>query len=487
MSTHFQLSHKKIGLILGFSLSVLSFIINPFTLPYRANQVLSIAVLMIIWWVFEAVPMAVTALLPVILFPVLGIASLKEAAENYADPIVFLFMGGFFIALAIEKWNLHQRIALGIIRITGTNGDRIILGFIMATGFLSLWLSNTATTMMMYPLAVSVIHVIQNHNKNAKNIKNFSLALMLSIAYASNFAIGTVIATPPNVAYAGYIEDRFDYTISFSDWMILFLPLTIFLLLLLYGILVKIVYPNNIRYSKEASNAIKKAQLQLGLMSKPEVRVLFIFVFTVVLWITKDIINTWQSYITLDDTAIGMLGGILLFLMPSGQKTEGETERLMSWPDVRNMAWDILLLFGGGIALADALEKSQLLHELASGLRLISTDNLFLLILIVTATSVFLSEIISNLALVIILSPVVTSLALSLQINPLLLGIPMTLSASCASMLPMGTPPNAIIFAKSKMKIRYMMRTGLILDIVCIIIISLVCWLFIPMMPGMKL
>ncbi|REC79289.1 anion transporter [Chryseobacterium elymi] len=487
MPTYYKIHRKKIGLIIGFLLSVLCCITNPFALSHHANQVLSVAVLMIVWWIFEAVPMAVTALIPLVLFPSFGISSIKKVAESYADPIVFLFMGGFFIAIAIEKWNLHKRIALGIIGITGTNGNRIILGFIMATGFLSLWLSNTATTIMMYPLAVSVIHVVQNHNKSEKNTQNFSLALLLSIAYASNFALGTVIATPPNVAYVGYIKDRFNYTIGFSDWMVLFLPLTLVLLLMLYGVLVKIMYPNNIQHNNEASNTIKKAQFQLGTISRPELRVLLIFIFTVLLWISKDLVNKWQTFLKLDDTVIALLSAILLFLIPSGNKKNRKPERLLVWRDTQKMAWDILLLFGGGIALANALEVSQLANEFANGLAYITTGNLLLVIIIISAISIFLSEVISNLALVMILSPVVTTLALSLHIDPLLLGIPMTLSASCSSMLPMGTPPNAIIFARGNIKIQTMMKTGFVLNIICIIIISLVCWFFIPMMPGMKL
>ncbi len=487
MPTYYKIHRKEIGLIIGLVLSVLCFITNPFALSHHANQVLSVAVLMIIWWIFEAVPMAVTALIPIVLFSAFGVSSIKKVAESYADPIVFLFMGGFFIAIAIEKWNLHKRIALGIIRVTGTNGNRIILGFIMATGLLSLWLSNTATTMMMYPLAVSVIQVVQNHNKNEKNTQNFSLALLLSIAYASNFALGTVIATPPNVAYVGYIKDRFNYTISFSDWMVLFFPLTLVLLLMLYGVLVKIMHPNNIQHNDEASNTIKKAQFQLGTISRPEVRVLLIFIFTVLLWISKDLVNKWQTFLKLDDTVIALLSAVLLFLIPSGNKKNRKPERLLVWRDTQKMAWDILLLFGGGIALANALETSQLAHELASGLAYVTTDNLLLIILTISAISIFLSEVISNLALVMILSPVVTTLALSLHIDPLLLGIPMTLSASCSSMLPMGTPPNAIIFARGNIKIQTMMKTGFVLNVICIIIISLVCWFFIPMMPGLKL
>lgn len=484
MRVYFAAQKKEIGLALGALLSILCFAVNPFELAQQPNLVLAVTVLMIVWWITEALPMPIVALLPIILFPSFGIAPLKQVSKAYGDPVVFLFMGGFFLALAIEKWNLHKRMALGIITFTGTNGNRIILGFIMATGFLSLWLSNTATTMMMFPIALSVIHVIKSHNKNEKNVRNFSLVLMLSIAYASNFALGTVIATPPNVAYVGYVEERFNHTIAFVDWLVLFMPLTLLLLLLLYLILVKWLYPNQIKHSAEASGAIKKAQLQLGKMNVAEKRVLLVFSFTVLLWISKDLLNKYQSFVVLDDTIIAVMAAVMLFVIPSANKDkEGKSVRLLTWTDTEKMAWDVLLLFGGGIALADALEASHLVHEFGIALSTLATDNLFLMVLIVTTIAVFLSEVISNLALVIILSPVVSSMAVAMNVNPLLLGIPMTLGASCACMLPMGTPPNAIIFAKGHIKIEHMMRTGFVLNLVCIVVISVFCWLLMPLLP----
>lgn len=477
----FKMVYKKeIGLTMGLLLSMACFILNPFEVPYKANQVLAITILMIIWWTFEAIPMSIVALIPLLLFPLLNIIPLKEIAYHYADPIVFLFMGGFFIAIAIEKWNLHKRIALSIIGVTGTNGDSIILGFILATGTLSLWLSNTATTMMMFPIALSVIQLIKSHNKDQKSTTNFSLALLFSIAYASNFAVGTIIATPPNVAYVGYIKDRFGYTINFVDWLLLFIPLTLLLLLLLYWFLVKILYPNNIKHSKEATIAIKTAQKDLGSINTPEIRVLLVFAITVFLWITKDFLNKTQEYLLLNDTNISMLGALLLFIVPSGNKAPDLPERLMVWSDARNMAWDILLLIGGGIALANALEASQLIHQFGFSLAGYTNNNLFVIILLVTTITVFLSEVISNIAIVLILSPIVTSMALALNINPLFLGIPMTLGASCASMLPMGTPPNAIIFAKGHIKIEHMITTGLFFNIICILLITVFCWLLLP-------
>lgn len=474
-----RFSYKDYKLLVGPLVGFLLFIINPFSLGEKAASVLSIGAVMILWWVLEALPLAVVALMPIIFFPLFGITSVKEVTKSYADSTIFLFMGGFFIALAIEKWNLHKRIALGIIHVTGTNGDRIILGFILATGFLSLWLSNTATTMMMFPIALSVIRVIEDQREAGGNMRNFSLVLMLSIAYASNFALGTVIGTPPNVAYAAHIQDRFGYMIGFTDWMIVFMPLTILLLLMLYWVLVKWLYPNNIKHSDAAKSYISNELKSLGKFSTQERRVLFIFLLTVFLWITKDLLNRGQSLVKLDDTMIALFGGLLLFAIPSGIK-EDKNNRLLEWGDTHKMAWGILLLFGGGIALAKALEDVKLLDVVGAYIASYSSSNILVLVLVVTTLSVFLSEVMSNVAQVIVFGPVISSVSVVLKIDPLLLGIPMTLAASCASMLPMGTPPNAIVFASGLVRIKDMIKTGMVLNIICIILITLFCWLLQP-------
>lgn len=482
MQTFLKKYRKEAAMIFGLVLCVVCFLANPFSLALKPNLVLSIAVLMITWWILEAMPLPVVALVPIIAFPLLNISPLKEVTKSYADSLIFLFMGGFFIALAIEKWNLHKRIALGIINITGTNGNRIILGFILATGFLSLWLSNTATTMMMFPIAMSVINVISNHTPEGGNARNFSLVLMLSIAYASNFALGTIIGTPPNVAYAGYIHDKFNYTIGFTDWMLVFMPLTIVLLLMLYWVMVKWLYPNRIKHSVEGRKFIKEELQKLGKISAPEIRVLIVFILTVFLWIVKDIINELQKAVVLDDTIIAMFGALLLFIIPSGNKEDDKEDRLLSWPDTSKMAWGILILFGGGIALAKSLEDVKLMDQLGAYIASFSTGNTFVMILLVATISVFLSEVMSNVAQVIVLAPVISSVAVALHMDPLILGIPMTLGASCASMLPMGTPPNAIVFASGYIKIKDMIKTGFVLNIICIIFITLFCWLLQPML-----
>lgn len=500
----YQRYKKEFAMLIGLAVALLFYFLNPFSLAPKAIAVLSIAFAMIIWWVLEAAPLAVVALVPIVVFPMLGIASVKEVTKSYSDSTIFLFMGGFFIALAIEKWNLHKRIALSIINLTGTNGDRIILGFILATCFLSLWLSNTATTMMMLPIAGSVIHVITKHHNPDGNIKNFSLVLMLSIAYASNFALGTIIGTPPNVAYVAHISERFNYSIGFTDWMLVFMPLTIVMVFALYWVMVKWLYPNRITHSAEGKAYIVSELKGLGKMSLPEKKVLIVFCTTVFFWVTKDLINQFQKVILLDDAMIAMAGGLSLFIISSGlpsAKTqelvnteelvlvaeptiiEEEAEnhnRLLEWADTSKMAWGILMMFGGGIALAKALEDANLLQQLGSYIASFSSSNLLLMILVVTTLSVFLSEVMSNIAQVIVLAPVISSVAIALNMDPLSLGIPMTLGASVASMLPMGTPPNAIVFASGHVKIKDMMKTGFVLNIVCIIIITLFCWLLQP-------
>ncbi len=471
---------KPGGIAMGLCLFLFFLLFNPFRLLSNANVVLSVTILMVCWWIIEIIPLAVTALLPLVLFPLLNVFSIKEVAKSYADPIVFLFMGGFFIAIAIEKWNLHKRIALNIINITGVNGNRIIVGFILATGFLSLWLSNSATTMMMFPIAMSVIKIMERNKINEKDLNNFSLSLMLSIAYASNFAVGTIIGTAPNIAYVNYISESMHYQISFSNWMVLFIPLTIFLLLLLYLIVVKILYPNNIGETEHGKNYINKELKNLGGLSLQEKRVAFVFIITVGGWIFKDVINNLQHAIKLDDTIIGLSGAFLLFIIPAGLNREGR-ESLLTWNDGNKMAWNILILLGGGMALAKAVEDVKLINLLDSYFAVFEGANTFLIVLIVTGFSVFLSELISNIAQVMVMVPFISSFASAIHIDPLLLGIPMTLGASCASMLPMGTPPNAIVYASGHVKLKQMLKAGFVLNIVCTFVISTFCYFLQPL------
>ena len=279
---------------------------------------MAVAGLMITWWVTEALPMPVVALVAADTFPFIENCVHGRCGCPLCQPGIFLFMGGFMLGLAIEKWNLHRRIALNIIRLTGTSGDRIVLGFILATGLLSMWLSNTATTMMMFPIALSVIHVMKENNKGDGNIANFSLTIMLAIAYASNFGgIATIIGTPPNVAYVGYIEKKYSYNIDFIKWMMLCTPLAIILLISLYWVMVKWLFPNRIKSDFATRQLIKDELAALGPVSNNEKRVLVIFIATALLWITKDIINVTQPVIKLNDTIIAVMGAVALFICPA--------------------------------------------------------------------------------------------------------------------------------------------------------------------------
>lgn len=471
-------------LLAGISIALLLYWINPLSLDPKGARVLALAALMIFWWVSEALPLPVVALTPLILFPLLGIQSIKTTAVGYSNPVVFLFMGGFFIGLAIEKWDLHRRIALGIVHRTGTSGDRIILGFILATGFLSMWLSNTATTMMMFPIALSVIHVMKSSISNDKAMRNFSMSLMLVIAYSANFGgIATIIGTPPNVAYVGFMQERYQYEVAFMDWIKLCMPLSVAILLSLYFVMTKWLYPNYIRHDEVTHAFIKSELHSLGRLKTPERRTLVIFMITVFLWITKDLINSFKQ-VTLDDNMIALFGALLLFIVPSGTGTADKEEKILNWDDTHRLPWGILLLFGGGIALADALESAGIIKLLGNYLSSWSGTGILALIFVVTFSSLFLSEVMSNIAQVIVLSPLICGISDAMEVHPLLLGIPMTLGASCASMMPMGTPPNAIVFSSGYIPLRQMMRAGFVMNLICILLITLFCWLVLPGMLG---
>lgn len=469
-----------IALSAGVLLFVLMLLINPFNVEGNANIVLSIAALMITWWVTEAVPMPVVALLPLVLFPLMGVSSLGETSASYGDSIIFLFLGGFMLGLAIEKWNLHTRIALNIIRLTGTSGNRIVLGFILATGFLSMWLSNTATTMMMLPIASSLIHVVSENRRGHGNLRNFSIAVMLAIAYASNFGgIATVIGTPPNVAFVGFMHNRYGYTIQFSEWMLVAAPVALLLLVALYFVLTKLLFPNGIRSDAATKQMVSAKIKALGPLSAAEKRVLVIFIATASLWITKDLINAF-GFFRLEDTIIAIAGATALFIVPSGIAGERST-RILEWSDTSKMAWGILLLFGGGIALAAALEKAGLIESLGSWIAGFGGSGGLTLIFMVSLISLFVSELMSNIAQVIVFSPVIAGIAEAMGLNPLMLGIPMTLAASCASMMPMGTPPNAIVFSSGHIRFRQMAVTGFVMNIIAVTLITLFSYYLIPL------
>jgi len=475
-----KVTKQLLGIALALAAFAVLFFINPFSLTANQNKVLAVAALIITLWVTDALPMPVVALLPIILFPLMNIATIEASAAPYADKIIFLFMGGFMLGLAIEKWQLHKRIALNIINLTGTSGDRIILGFILATGLLSMWLSNTATTMMMFPIAASVILVMKQNHKGEGNIRYFSICIMLAIAYSSNFGgIATIIGTPPNVAYVGQLQKYYGYTFSFSNWMMICMPLSVLLLLSLYVVMTKLLYRNKIKADKNTKAIIKMELTQLGRMSAAEKRVLIIFVCTASLWIFKDLINQLH-FIKLDDTIIALMGAVSLFIMPSGKKNEDHF--LLQWHDTQKMAWGILLLFGGGISLANQLEKAGLISLLGKNIAAYAGNNLLLLIFLITLISIFLSEVMSNVAQVIVFAPVVAGMADALHINPVLLGMPMALAASCASMLPMGTPPNAIVFASGHLKLSDMIKSGLVMNLIAVLLITLFCYFFIPLL-----
>jgi sodium-dependent dicarboxylate transporter 2/3/5 len=460
---------------------------NPFGLNAQAAKVVAVAVLMIIWWVSEALPLPVVALLPIVLHPLFKISTIEETTKAYSNPVIFLFMGGFLIGLAIEKWNLHKRIALNIVKRTGTSGDRIILGFIIATGFLSMWLSNTATTMMMFPIAMSVIIVMKKHEQPGTNMFNFSLVLMLVIAYASNIGgMATIIGTPPNVAFIAFIEKKYNYTIQFVDWMLLCVPLVIVLLASLYFILVKLLYPSRIINSPEANSFINSEIQSLGKLTIAEKRVLVIFCATALLWISRDLLNQLHLF-KLDDNMIAIMGALALFATPSGSLEGKKIKMVLEWQDTSKMAWGILLLFGGGLAMAGSLEKAGIMDQIGQWLAGFSGNSGFVLVLMTVVISIFLSEFTSNVAQVIVMAPVLAALADALHIDPLLLGIPMTLAASAAGMMPMGTPPNAIVFSSGFIGLKDMIKAGFVMNLISIIIITLFSWYVLPLVMSMSI
>ena len=471
---------KKLGLILG-PVIFLIFINLPVELvSEKGDAVIAVALWMLIWWITEAVSISVTALLPLLLFPLLKILPIADVGANYGSPIVFLFFGGFVMALALEKVNLHKRIALNIIRFTGTTPNKVVLGFMIATASLSMWISNTASTVVMLPIALSVINLLINDEDGfTKNDQNFALSVMLGIAFSANAGgIATVIGTPPNSVMIGLLENEYNIQISFLKWMIMGVPFSALLITIIYLVLVKVMFPNRDLKFNASKELIQKELKKLGPTSGKEKMVLAIFGVTVFLWIFRTLINNIFPGLGLSDTIISIFAAIALFAIPYNLK---KGDFIIKWQDTSKLAWGILILFGGGLALAKGMNVSGIVDLVANGIAqsdisILLTASLLILLML------FMTELMSNVALVAVLAPVVAGIAIGLNIPILYLLIPVTMASSCAFMLPMATPPNAIVFASGFVKVPQMARVGVILNLISVALLILVFQFVVPLL-----
>ena len=424
---------------------------------------LFLAGLMVVLWISEWIPVYLTALLPLLLAVPLGLLSPKDLALCYGDANIFLFFGGFVMALALEKWGVHEQIARRIIAVVGDKKSNILLGFILSTGLISMWISNTATALMMLPMAVAVVEAMPPAHRQSK----FSVFLMLSIAYASNIGgVGTLIGSPPNTQMASILSENFNIEVSFFDWMKIGMPLAIILLLLMFLIF-------NFLLGAERKD-VHDLRFHTQPWTKAQKRVLWVFSIVAGLWIFREAIGTYLGLNYRDENA-AILGALAMFLMPSGEATE---QKVLRWSDTEKLPWGILLLFGGGLALAAVLEKNGVLQFLASTFESFHGTGLLLAITILTTLAIFISEVLSNLAMVTLFIPVVGIFAQQTGLPLVPMAMALTLGASLAFMMPVGTPPNAIVFGSGFLRIKDMMRYGFILNLVSLALIILFVILF---------
>jgi solute carrier family 13 (sodium-dependent dicarboxylate transporter), member 2/3/5 len=450
----------------------------PADLDPAAWRVAALTLLMGIWWVTEALPIPATALLPAALLPLLGVSSPKEAAAPYANPLIMLFLGGFLIAMAIQRWGLHRRMALFILRIAGHRDDLLVGGFMLATAILSMWVSNTATAAMMLPIGLSVIALVEKSGEESD--RRLPLALLLGIAFAANIGgMGTLIGSPPNAFLAGFMGERYDVQIGFAQWMLLGVPIAIVMLTLAWLVLTRWAFPLPRKPIDGLDDLIERERGKIGRMQRSEWRVAIVFACTVVAWITRPWIESLlPDFIAISDAGIALLGALALFLTPAGNKP---SQFLLKWDDTRELPWGVLVLVGGGLSLGVAIDDSGLAEYLAALPSGLGTWPPIALVLIIAALAALLSHVTSNTATAATLIPLVTSFARSIDLDPLLLAVPVALAASAAFMLPVATPPNAIIFASKRVTVPDMVRAGAGLTLAGIILATAAAFFLAPL------
>lgn len=475
-----KISLSTIGLFLGpLSFLLILFFVEYPDLNSEALAMLALATWMAIWWITEALPIAATAFLPLIVMPILKILPIGNVSANYMHPTVMLYMGGFLMATGIEKWNLHRRIALSIINLIGTDLRTIVLGFILATGFLSMWISNSATSLMMLPIGLAVVKQFheQLSGKKAKLSDKLGKNIMLGIAYSASIGgVATLIGTPTNTILAAVVKELYGYSIGFNEWLLFGFPLSLILIVICWWYLVNFANPLPKNYRLEEGKSIVKEQLKkLGKMKFEEKTVLFVFALVCFSWISRSFLLV-KIIPGIDDTIIVLTGVVLLFLLPDSTKTK----RILDWKTAESIPWGILILFGGGLALAEGFKETGLAEWIGQRFTLIEGISFFFLLLIIVAAVNFLTEVTSNVATASMLLPILASVALKLNLHPFGLMVGATLAASCAFMLPVATPPNAVVFGSGYLKMNDMVKAGFWLNILSILIVTLLVYFLLP-------
>tara|TARA_B110000263_G_scaffold7679_1_gene6551 strand:+ start:119 stop:1585 length:1467 start_codon:yes stop_codon:yes gene_type:complete len=474
---------KKIGLILGPALFLMTLLwFHPEGLSKEANAILASTLWVAVWWITEAVPIAITSLLPVVLFPLTGGLELAETTASFGHRYIFLYIGGFILAIAIQRWNLHKRIALNIIQIIGTNVKSIILGFMIATAFLSMWISNTATSVMMLPIGMAIISQLRDNPDTIENEnQTFGKALMLAIAYSASIGgMATLIGTPPNLILATIVQETYGIEITFLKWFMFGLPVSLILLAICWKYLTEFAFSFKQKAFPGGKSEINKQLKSLGKISYEEKMVLLIFIGTAFAWITRSFLL--QKFIpNIDDTIIAVIAGIILFILPASKE---KSRKLINWEEAVKLPWGILLLFGGGLALAQGFKTSGLAEWIGGQMTLLEGASLFFLLLFLITLVNFLTEITSNLATTAMILPILAPLSLVIDVHPFMLMVGATVAASCAFMLPVATPPNAVVFGSGYLRIPDMVKSGIWMNLFSIFFLTLMVYFLLPLIWG---
>ena len=468
---------QRVGLFGGALLfAALLLVPAPEGLSGEGWRCAAVGVLMAAWWITEAIPIPATALLPLVLFPLLGVLPIDEAAAPFANPVIYLYLGGFLLALGMQRWGLHRRIALTIVRLVGDSPRRIAFGFLLATAFVSMWVSNTATALMMLPIGMSVVGLV---GADQPSQRNFGIVIALAIAYGATVGgVGTIIGTPPNALLAGFLSETYGVEVGFGQWMLLGVPVVLIGLPVVFGVLMRL-YPVGREPLEGGAEAIRRELAAMGRMSGPEWAVAVVFGLVAALWIAGPLVR--EALPGLSDTAIAMGGALLLFLLPVDWR---RMEFVLDWRSAEALPWGVLILFGGGLSLAAAIQATGLADYIGSLLVGLGGLPTLAVVAVVALVILLLTEMTSNTATAAAFLPVVAALALALGESPLLLAVPAALAASCAFALPVGTPPNAIVFGSNLVTLPQMARAGLWLNLAFVVLVTAAAYVLLPLVFG---